>query len=133
MDIAADYLQYLMSGQEIKRTDVDSLTKFAQDVTKCAVTLKKIGYEHDLEAQATLDTIVERLPSYMRTKWADKAYKKRKRDERARFEALQEFITDRARALHSSHGKHYILKLKTTSSNKFVSSKTTQQTKKHRT
>ena len=62
-DIAADYLQFLKSGQEIKGTDVGALTKLAQDMTKCAVTLKEIGYEHDLEAQVTLDTIVDRLPS----------------------------------------------------------------------
>ena len=48
-DIAADYLQFLKSGQEIKGTDVDALTKLAQDMTKCVVTLKEIGYEHDLE------------------------------------------------------------------------------------
>ena len=110
-DIAADYLQFLKSGQEIKGTDVDALTKLAQDMTKCAVTLKEIGYEHDLEAQATLDTIVDRLPSYMRTKWVDKANEKRKKDERASFDTLREFIADRARALRSSHGKHYIEKL----------------------
>ena len=129
-DIAADYLQFLKSGQEIKGTDVDALTKLAQDMTKCAVTLKEIGYEHDLEAQATLDTIVDRLPSYMRTKWVDKANEKRKKDERASFDTLREFIADRARALRSSHGKHYIEKLNATASNTSVSSKASQQSKK---
>ena len=42
-DIAADYLQFLKSGQEIKGTDVDALTKLAQNITKCAVTLKESG------------------------------------------------------------------------------------------
>ena len=106
-----------------------TLTKLAQDITKCAVTLKEIGYEHDLETQAALDTIVDRLPSYMRTKWVDKANENRKRDERASFETLCVFIVDRDRALRSSHGKHYIEKLNATSSNTSVSSKTTQQTK----
>ena len=55
-----------------------TLTKLAQDITKCAVTLKEIGYKHDLETQAALDTIVDRLPSYMRTKWVDKANEKKK-------------------------------------------------------
>ena len=95
-------------------------------MTKCAVTLKEIGYEHDLEAQATFDTIVDRLPSYMRTKWVDKANEKRKKDERASFDTLREFIADQARALRSSHGKHYIEKLNATSSNTSISSKTTQ-------
>ena len=92
-----------------------------------------IGYEHDLEAQATLDTIVDRLPSYMRTKWVDKANEKRKKDERASFDTLREFIADRARASRSSHGKHYIEKLNASTSNQSVSSKTTQQTKKQGT
>ena len=61
---------------------------------KCSVTLKEIGYEHDLEAQTTLDTIVDRLPSYTRTKWVDKANEKRKRDERAGFDTLREFIIE---------------------------------------
>ena len=83
-----------------------------------------------MEAQATLDTIVDRLPSYMRTKWVDKANEKRKRDERASFDTLREFIADRARALRSSHGKHYIEKLNATASNTSVSSKSSQQSKK---
>ena len=120
----------MKSGQEIKGTDVDALTKLAQDMTKCTVTLKEIGYEHDLERQATLDTIVDRLPSYMRTKLVDKVNEKRKKDERAGFNILREFIADRARALRSNHGKHYIEKLNSNSSNRFISSKSTQQTKK---
>ena len=51
----------------------------------------------------------------------------------ASFETLREFIADRARALRSSHGKHYIEKLNASTSNQSVSSKTTQQTKKQGT
>ena len=57
-------------------------------MTKCAVTLKEIGYENNLETQAALNTIVDRLPSYMRTKWVNKANEKRNRDGRASFETL---------------------------------------------
>ena len=59
--------------------------------------------------------------------------KKEKKMGARSFDTLREIIADRARALRSSHGKHYIEKLNATSSNTSVSSKTTQQTKKQGT
>ena len=125
-DIAADYLSFLKSGEEIKGTDVDGLTKLSQEMAKCSVTLKEIKYEHDLHAQTTLNSIVDRLPSYMRSKWVDKANEYRKKDVIPSFDTLREFISDRARALRSSHGKHYIESL---SSNSAKNVKSTQQSK----
>ena len=40
-DIAADYLEFLKAGEKIEDTDVDALSKLAQDMAKCSVTLKK--------------------------------------------------------------------------------------------
>ena len=80
-------------------------------MAKCSVTLKEIDYAADLDAQATLNSIVIRLPSYMRTKWVDEANECRLRKEKPTFETLREFIGNRARALRSSHGKHYIQSL----------------------
>ena len=68
----------------------------------------------------------------MHTKWVEKANEKWKRDERAGFDTLREFIADRARALRSSHGKHYI-EILNANSKQSVSSKMTQQTKKQGT
>ena len=72
-DIAADYLEFLKAGEKIDGTDVDALSKVAQDMAKCSVTRKEIDYAADLDAQATLNSIVDRLPNYMKTKWVDKA------------------------------------------------------------
>ena len=107
-DIAADYLDFLKSGTEIKHNDVEGLSKLAQEMTKCKTTLQEIGYESDLNAQVTINSIVDRLPAYMRTKWVDKANECRKKKQRPTFETLREYIADRARSLRSSHGRHYI-------------------------
>ena len=61
----------------------------------------------------------------MRAKCVEKANKKRKRDEQASFETLRELIADRARALRSSRGKHFIEKL-----NANASSTSCQKSKK---
>ena len=122
-DIAADYLDFLKSGTEIKHNDVDGLSKLAQEMTKCKTTLQEIGYESDLNAQVTINSIVDRLPSYLRTKWVDKANECRKKRQRPTFETLREFIADRARSLRSSHGRHYIESIN-------AKEKSTQQAKK---
>ena len=88
-DIAADYLEFLKAGERIEDTDVDALSKLAQDMAKCSVTLKEIDYAADLDAQAALNSIVIRLPSYMRTKWVDEANECRIRKEKPTFETLR--------------------------------------------
>jgi hypothetical protein len=107
-DIAADYLSFLRAGDEIKANDVDGLTRLSKEMIKCSTTLTEIGYAADLNAQATIDSIVDRLPGYMRTKWVDKANECRKKKQRTTFKTLREYISDRARSLRSSDGRHYI-------------------------
>ena len=102
-------------------------------MTKCAVTLKVIGCEHDLETQATLEIIVDRLPSYMRKKWVDKANGKRRGMSAPALKQFKNLLQIELGCLRSNHGKHYIEKLNAASSNTTVPSLTTQQTKKQGT
>jgi hypothetical protein len=88
-DIAADYISFLKSGTKIKANDAEALTALSKEMAKCSNTLEEIGYEADLNAQVTIESIVDRLPYHLHVKWVDIVNQCRIKKKRATFETLR--------------------------------------------
>ena len=57
----------------IKLTDGSALQKLARHMLKCEITLSQTGYDANLNNSETLLKIMDRLPTRLQTKWAERA------------------------------------------------------------
>ena len=71
-DVARSYIESLKGTSYIKM-DAKSLTKFANDMSRCEMTLSQLGYTAEINSTSTMKSIVNRFPFHMNTKWTEYA------------------------------------------------------------
>ena len=72
--VARSYIDKLVYGTQIKASDIDGLSRLALEMQKCEITLSQLGFTSDVDNTENLRRIVKRLPTHLRSKWADVAH-----------------------------------------------------------
>ena len=103
--VARTYIDGLTKGSVIKSHDTEGLVSFSDDLVRCGTILNSLGYFSDLNNSHTLRTIVSRLPTPLRAKWAEFAHNLQKRGKEPEFSDLCSFVKDRAEVASSMFGK----------------------------
>ncbi|CAB3995709.1 nek6 si:ch211- NIMA (never in mitosis gene a)-related kinase 6 [Paramuricea clavata] len=106
--VAQSHIKQIVDGVQIKSLDGASLQKLARQMQNCELTLSKMGWSDELNNSETLLRIVDRLPSFMQLKWAEKAESILKSERRPRFSDLAQFIQDKADVAANMFGKHVL-------------------------
>ncbi len=71
--VARAVLGKVTKGKALQNEDVKGLTQFYYDIGDCLTTLRQLNYVSDLYSSDTLQQAVQRLPSKMVWKWADRS------------------------------------------------------------
>ena len=79
--IAQATLLTVTQGAAVPNDDNDGLLHFYYTVSDCLVGLRMLNYEADLYSSDTLRRAVQRLPSKLITKWAERSMSIRERGE----------------------------------------------------
>ncbi|KER24485.1 hypothetical protein T265_07851 [Opisthorchis viverrini] len=103
--VARAFIDDLITGPTIKDGDSSTLSDLAQQLTVCEVTLREMDYSSDLNSQHTIQTIVRRLPSRLRFKWAKAVANIRREDREPEVTDLTAFIEARVDSLCSDYGE----------------------------
>ena len=104
-DIARTYISALISGKPIANNDPKLLAEFSRELIKTEDTLNALGYTADINATSNLQLIVKRLPSFLQTRWTDRALDIEDFGREPSFHDLAEFVKKRARAANSTYGQ----------------------------
>jgi len=67
--ILQTWIQKITAGVPIKNNDHSQLQQFANDLVCCRETLLAMNACHEINNQATLLMIIERLPTYLQSRW----------------------------------------------------------------
>ena len=94
--IARSFIDNLTKGPTINANDVTALVQLANELSKCEITLKQLGYKSDLDSTSTISCIVKRLPYSIRAKWVERAYALIEADLEPTFSNLCQFVERRA-------------------------------------
>ena len=104
-DVAKSYLETLTNTSAIK-ADGKSLSEFANEMTRCEITLSQLGYTGEINNIGTLRTIVNRLPFHLKKKWTDIATDIINRTgAEVTFKDLVEFVQESAEAANNTWGE----------------------------
>nr|VZI45204.1 unnamed protein product [Spirometra erinaceieuropaei] len=93
--VARAFIDALIDGPQIKGNDTAALVHLSQQMQACVATLNQLNYASDLNSSRTLESIVRRLPSLLRFKWAETALDTIRQGEEPQFEDLANFIEER--------------------------------------
>ena len=104
--VAQAHMNQLAKGQPIKPSDGATLQKLARQMIRCELTLTQMGCVADLNNSETLFSIMDRLPLYLQTKWAERAETIFKHGERPQFSDLAKFVQQSADVANSMFGQH---------------------------
>ena len=103
--VARAFVDELLNGQQIRDGDSQSLVALAQKLTVCDVTLKQLNYSSDLNSRTTIQSIVRRLPSRLRFKWAKAAMNIRQSNREPEVADLAAFVEHHVDSLCSDYGE----------------------------
>jgi len=103
--IAHAYIEELTGGPQLKRDDVEALSKLSLRMTKCKIALKQMGYQADLNNSESLLKITRRLPMHLRAKWAERADVILELGDEPNFDHLTTFIERNARVATNMYGQ----------------------------
>ncbi|VDN44841.1 unnamed protein product [Dibothriocephalus latus] len=93
--VARTFIDALIDGPQIKVDDTAALIHLSQQMQACSATLFQLNYTSDLNSSRTLESIVRKLPSQLRFKWAETAAKSIRQGKEPHFEDLANFIEER--------------------------------------
>ena len=79
--IAQVILNKITRGKQIANHDVDELNKFYYTISDCLHTLRRMRYFSDLYSSDVLRQAVQRLPYWLKNKWAEYCFIIRRTDE----------------------------------------------------
>ncbi|XP_071088959.1 uncharacterized protein [Haliotis cracherodii] len=74
------------------RVEVGKLEEYADDLDNCHQALKALGYLNEMNNQATLKSIVEKLPRFLQQRWAREVYKLRMNGNMPALQDLTRFV-----------------------------------------
>ena len=91
--ISVAYIDKILSWPNIKHDDSHALKIFGIFLTRCLKAMQNISHMSVLNHLPNLQAIIQKLPSYLQTKWRDRVNKFRHSDRRmATFSDLVAFI-----------------------------------------
>ena len=93
------------------RMDAKSLTKFANDMSRCEMTLSHLGYTAEIINTATMKSIFNRFRFHMNTKWTEYATGIIKRAKEATFKHLVTFVQQRVETVQHMGRKPAVVEL----------------------
>ena len=102
--IARSFIDGLLSGPSIGVNDVQALVNLSNEMAKCEMTLKEMGYMSDINSSGTVSGIVKRLPNHIRSKWVERAHGLIEMDIEPDFSHLCQFIENRAKVASTMYG-----------------------------
>lgn len=107
--ITRSYIDELVTGPQIKASDIDGLARLALEMQKCEITLSQLGFSSDVDNSENLRRIVKRLPMHLRVKWVDIAHSinepgTRRPGREPRFSDLAKFVDEKSRVANSMYG-----------------------------
>lgn len=102
--IVRSYVDELTDGAPLKRNDSEALSRLALLMNKSKISLKKMGYEADLNSSETLLKIARRLPDNLRAKWAGRVDSILEQGDEANFDNMLNFVERHARITTNMFG-----------------------------
>ncbi|MGL5084273.1 MAG: DUF1759 domain-containing protein, partial [Clostridium sp.] len=94
--ISRTMIDRLLRFPEIRKYDETALSDLLLSMSECYVTLKQMNYMADLDAIATLQRIVDKLPEDMVDRWIIASGQINDMGREARFEDLKQFVAKEA-------------------------------------
>ena len=116
--VAQSYVKMLTTGNPIKANDVKSLMRLSLEMSRAEITLSELGFTAEIDNSENLKKIVARLPSYLKSKWVEKAYRINEQGRSVSFKDLSEFVLERANIENSMYGQEYANEVKQRAQNK---------------
>ena len=104
-EVARSCIDALVKGGQIAAGDREGIIKLAEEMHKCSITLKELGYLSDLNSYQTLFAIMLRLPEFLQQKWEIRAAEIEDEQREPRFSDLLRFMQKRAAQLETSFAR----------------------------
>ena len=101
------YVHMLTTGPIVRNNDVKALMRLSSDMSRAEMTLSEMGFAAEIDNSENMKKIVARLPSYMKSKWVEKAYRINETGRSVKFKDLYEFVLERAMIENSLYGQEY--------------------------
>lgn len=99
------FLDKVVLGPPIRTPDPEKLSELARDMETCLLGSTRLGYKNNLDSIDTLSKIVGLLPTYLRSRWAEKANQLYEAQITPAFSYLSEFVHDKATVANTYFGK----------------------------
>ena len=96
--VAQAVLSKVTKGKAVQNDDAKGLSDLVYSINDCLITLTQLNYESDLHSSETLRQAVQRLPSRLLSKWAERTLVIR-RTEEPNLKHLHTWLQDRVLAL----------------------------------
>ena len=96
------HIDKVLGGTKIEDIDSDGLTTLYYSINDFIVTLLRLDLQSELHASILLKRIVQRLPTKLQFKWAEKAYQIRAFEEPNIFH-LESWLQDKVMVMREAH------------------------------
>lgn len=90
--VTKTFLDKVVGGPPIRTPDPEKLSQLARDMETCLLGPTQLGYKSNLDSIDTLGRIVGCLPTYLRSRWAEKANQLYEAQISPTFSHLTEFV-----------------------------------------
>ena len=123
--IARAYVKRLADGPKIKLDDSTGMTKLAQEVQECEITLSHLNYYADLNNFDNIAKIINRLPYSTQSRWIRSSAFIERGGRDPSFSDLVKFVKEEAEVVRSSYAAVINSRSKKTTNGKIFTTKTT--------